>query len=355
MRVLVIGPSWVDSSEMGCVRGLRALGHEAEVCDLREHLGVPWPLRRYGAAYKLAEALLRATVREPFHFAQRRLLERAADYGADLVLVVQLLWVLPETVERLRARGIRCVGWFPDAFTSFGRGQFLLAPWDALFFQDSFIVERLRTVLSAPNIFHLPQCCDPDYHRPVPLTDADRARYGADVATFGNYYPYRVRLLEPLLDGTLDVKLWGARPPRWLRHRARQFWAGRVVLGEEKCRAMLACRIALNTNHYAGIGDVNKRTFELAGIGAFQLTDERPALRRYFEPGREVATFSGCADLRDKVEYYLARPAERAEMAQRAHERAHREHTFARRLEVLLRTVGLPERGERPLAAGGAS
>lgn len=344
MRVLVVGPSWVDSSEMGCVRGLKALGHEARVCDLRKHIGVPGPLQRYPMAFLVAEYLLKGTVREPYYFAQRVLLREAREFRADLVLVVQLVWVLPQTVTALRDQGIRCVGWFPDAFTSFGRGTFMLAPWDALFFQDTFMVERLRTAFGADNIHHLPQCLDPDFHRPIPLTEEEKRRYGADVATFGNYYPYRARLIEPILDGTLDVKLWGARPPRWLHHRVEEFWAGKVVLGDDKCRAMLACKIALNTNHYAGIGDVNKRTFELAGIGAFQLTDDRAALRRYFEPGVEVATFTGRADLRDKVQHYLGKPELRAEMARRARERAHREHTFEHRLEQLLKTVGLPAR-----------
>ena len=74
------------------------------------------------------------------------------------------------------------------------------------------------------------------------------------------------------------------------------------------------CQIALNTNHYAGIGDVNKRTFELGGMGAFQLTDNRPALGEYFEIGKEVVTFDGRADLREKVEYY-PRPVERQQIA----------------------------------------
>ena len=356
MRVVVVGPGGVDTSEMGCVRGLRALGHTAEICDLRQHLGVPAPLQRYPLSFLIAEYLLRSTVREPFYLAQKALLEKARALRADLVLVVQLLWVLPPTVTALREAGVRCVGWFPDAFTSFGRGTFLLAPWDALFFQDRFIVDRLRESLGADNIHHLAQCCDPALHRPVPLSPEDERRYGADVATYGNYYPYRARLLEPLLElaqpgrapapaPALTLKLWGARPPRWLHHRVRDFWAGQEVSGEEKCRAMRACKIALNTNHYAGIGDVNKRTFELAGIGAFQLTDERQALRDYLTPGVEVATFRGPADLRDKVAYYLDRPAERAAIAEQGQKRAHRDHTFERRLRTLLTTVGLPSTG----------
>ena len=66
MRVLVVGPSWVDSSEMGCVRGLRALGHTAEICDLHQHIGVPKPLQKYPLSFLVAEYLLRSTVREPF-------------------------------------------------------------------------------------------------------------------------------------------------------------------------------------------------------------------------------------------------------------------------------------------------
>src|SRR5262249_8058144 len=130
MRVVVVGPGGIDTSEMGCVRGLRALGHAADICDLRQHLGVPRPLQRHPLSFLVAEYPLRSTVREPFYLAQKALLQMAR--RADLVLVVQLTWVLPETVTALREAGVRCVGWFPDAFTSFGRGTFLLAPWNAL-------------------------------------------------------------------------------------------------------------------------------------------------------------------------------------------------------------------------------
>ena len=109
MRVLVVGPDWEDGSEVGCINGLRAMGHEATLFDPRKYIGVPRPLQRYPLAYAAAEFVLRGTVREPFYFAQKPLLQRARE---------------------LRARGIVCAGWFPDAFTSFGRGTFLLAPWN---------------------------------------------------------------------------------------------------------------------------------------------------------------------------------------------------------------------------------
>ena len=108
MRVLVVGPDWEDGSEVGCINGLRAMGHQATLFDPRKYIGVPKPLQRYPLAYAAAEFVLRGTVREPFYFAQKPLLARAKELRVDLVLVVQLLWVLPETITELRACGIAC-------------------------------------------------------------------------------------------------------------------------------------------------------------------------------------------------------------------------------------------------------
>ncbi len=103
---------------------------------------------------------------------------------------------------------------------------------------------------------------------------------------------------------------------------------------------MLAAKIVLNQNHYAEIFGTNKRTFEVAAIGAFQLTDT-PALRDVFDPDSEVATFGSREDLLEKIDYYLARPELRLEMAERAARRAHADHTYEHRWTAMLETLGL--------------
>ena len=55
---------------------------------------------------------------------------------------------------------------------------------------------------------------------------------------------------------------------------------------------MRAAKVALNTNQYAELGGVNKRSFELGAMGAFHLTDG-PRIEEYYEPGVECATFHG--------------------------------------------------------------
>jgi spore maturation protein CgeB len=177
---------------------------------------------------------------------------------------------------------------------------------------------------------------DPDFHHPVALPAAEYARYACDVGFVGtlvphNLYSERVRALEALRDTDLDLGVWSVHevPPT-----LRPFLRG-AALGEQMFRVLNACKISLNIHgdfmRYGG----NMRLFEAAAVGAFQLSDDRPGIATWFTPGEHLALFSDPADLRDKVAYYLAHPAEREQMAQaaRAHVVAH--HTYDQRLNTV--------------------
>ena len=66
----------------------------------------------------------------------------------------------------LRRAGVKVAFWFPDAVSSFGRQKMLLAPYDAMFFKEPHVVERLRATLDLP-VHYLPQGCNPRWHRPM--------------------------------------------------------------------------------------------------------------------------------------------------------------------------------------------
>jgi spore maturation protein CgeB len=114
---------------------------------------------------------------------------------------------------------------------------------------------------------------------------------------------------------------------------------GVYVSGPEKCKAMLAAKIVLNQNHYAEIAGTNKRTFEVASIGAFQLTDT-PALRDVFDPESEVAFFETQKQMLERIDEFLAQPERRLAMAARAQVRAHAEHTYEHRWVAHLEVLG---------------
>lgn len=82
------------------------------------------------------------------------------------------------------------------------------------------------------------------------------------------------------------------------------------------------------------------RLFEVALAGGFQLVDASlPEVGRYFEPDREIVLFDSPADCVEKLRHYLAHPAERVAIARAAQERALREHTYAHRIDALIKSL----------------
>ena len=352
-RVLLVGSAGFDSVIDSYRRAL-APHYEVRVFDpLRGVPGIdrlfgPVWAGRVGVAFGIANRLI---LREPLALVEPKLLRVAADFAPDLVLVTAIESLRPRVVAGLRGgnRNARVIGVFSDALVNFGRGYFFGADYDRLFFKDHYVVDKLRAKLGWKHVYYLPQCCDRVLHRRLPLGDADRKRYGCDITLAGNAHFFRCEVLRPLLGR--DLKIWGAPPPAWLDHPARVAFTGRPVTGEEKCKAMLAAKIVLNQNHYSEIAGTNKRTFEVAGIGAFQLTDT-PALADVFDAESEVACFDTQQDMLDRIEHYLARPELRDAMAERAQRRAHAEHTYEHRWVALLETLALePPRGF-PVQAG---
>jgi spore maturation protein CgeB len=285
--------------------------------------------------------------------AEPRIRRAAAAFAPDVILTDCVDLLRPALVEELRriCPNAKMIGIFGDASSNIQRGYCFVADYDRLFFKEHDLVDKMRAKLRMKSVFYLPQAFDRQLHRPVELTPEDRRRYGCDIAMYGNGYLYRVASLNLLIGR--DVKVWGGGLPRWANdHPTASLFTGQYVAGEEKCRAMLAAKIALNSNHYAEIAGTNKRTFELAGMGAFQLTDT-PALADVFEPDVEVARYDSADDLLEKLDHYLAHPDLREQMAQRAYERAHREHTYEHRWVAMLETLGMRPPASFPVQPDG--
>jgi spore maturation protein CgeB len=180
------------------------------------------------------------------------------------VLVTCIGDLRPHVVAALRGGNARAkvFGVFSDHIANFGRGYFFAADYDALFFKDRYIVDKLRAKLGWTHVHYLPQACDRVLHVSVPLTAEDTARFGCDISLAGSPHLFRNECLRPLIGR--DMKIWGPPPPAWVSHPVSRHFTGRYVTGQDKCKAMLATRIVLNQNHYAEIAGTNKRTFEVA-------------------------------------------------------------------------------------------
>lgn len=332
MRILVSGNLFEDTFARNIVVTAEHLGHA--VLGVEES-----PMQKYHSRYLSS---IGSTLARVFPSVERsrykRLLKAVQCFKPDLVLVCHGR-LPPEVVKCIKIMSAAKVAvWFPDHLANLGRQYLLAAPFDALFFKDRYMAETFREKLEL-NAHYLPEACNPLWHRRVKPSEADRKKYGCDLCTASNMYYYRARMLEIFND--YDLKIWGKSYPSWLESPLRGHYPGIYVAELEKAKAFNSAKIVLNTMHFGEILSVNCRLFEAAGCGVFQVADDKPVLPELFEPEREIVTFRTRAELKEKVDYYLAHPEERQEIADRAYDRAHREHTYERRLKKIFEALGL--------------
>jgi spore maturation protein CgeB len=176
--------------------------------------------------------------------------------------------------------------------------------------------------------------CDPDFHHPYSLTEAEHAAYQCDIAFVGtlipdNLYSRRVKALEALTDFNLGI--WSVHdvPPglqRFVRGKA---------LGEDMLRILGAAKICVNTHGDFAFYGGNMRLFEVAATGVFQITDDLPGTRQWFKDGETIATYRDLTDLREKVAYYLSHDDEREAVARQAQAHVYAHHTYDQRVEAI--------------------
>lgn len=93
--------------------------------------------------------------------------------------------------------------------------------------------------------------------------------------------------------------------------------------------------ININLHHPQSKEGVNPRTFEIAGSGNFQLTDEKGVIKGLFHPD-ELVTYSDVEDLTEKISYFLKEKQLMSSIAEMARKRAISEHTFQHRAKYIL-------------------
>jgi spore maturation protein CgeB len=324
MRIGVIGEAGQDRFANNIGDALRRVDHAVT------QLGPALP-----HAGRLSSLVLLARQAEPrlAERAQRRIVRSALAACCDVVINVDAR-LMPSAVTELKRAGVRVAFWYPDHVGNLGRQLMLLAPYDALFFKEPHVVERLRANLDLP-VYYLPQACNPRWHRPQGPAGTEPC-----LVIAGNMYPSRVRLLERLISKGIPLKLYGSGFPRWIGQTPlREAHTGRVVFCEEKARAFRSAAGVLNTMYPAEIDGVNSRLFEAAGCGAAVLTEFRPTVPELFDIGSEVLTFRDFDELVDQATRLLDETGLTGRLGDAAARRAHRDHSYDLRVAAILEKV----------------
>lgn len=240
----------------------------------------------------------------------------------------------PEAVTQIRRSGIRTAFWFPDAVSNLVRQFMILAPYDAVFFKEPHIVERLKATLDLP-VHYLPQGCNPDWHRPVGPPCVEPYFVVA-----GNMYPSRVRLLERLVDAGIPLRLYGGGFPRWLGPTPlTPFHSGQVITREHKARIFRSAAGVINSMHPAEVYGVNSRLFEATACGAAVVSEYRRTVPDHFEVGKEILTYDTFDELLGHARRLLDDRGLGGRLGDAGARRSLAEHTYDKRLAHLLHVM----------------
>lgn len=333
-RIGVIGPSYPDSFAENICDGLRGLGIDA----LSLGTARPELARGYLAASVAGDLAFRSTAIDE-RVQRRHLLPRVRDGACDALIVVDSN-LAPTILAELKRHVRRVAFWYPDAVMNIGRQTMIQAPYDAVFSKEPAFVAPCRELVGLP--FHyLAEACNPVHHR----VDRDAPELPA-VVVVGNYYPYRIRLLERLQRAGIPLELYGNPFPRWNRsHDLERVHTGRYIAGLEKSRVFRGAAAVLNIVHPSEMDGLNCRLFEATAAGGTVLTEPRSKLDSCFEVGEEVLAFTTFDELVDQARWCLEHPVEARAIGDRATIRAHADHTYEVRLAELIEVLGVDVAG----------
>lgn len=313
---------------------LAALGHDAadaivncaplQLAWAREH-GPRW----IRAAARVAHPRARLAVLHAIAHAQ------VAAFAPDVVYVQDLWFFARPELDRLRRPGRLVAGQIASEPPPPER----LRGFDLLATSFPHYVERFRSLgvdsVYLPIAFHAPILDelpgDPGQERPHGAVFAG----GVDPRV----HPAGTALIERLCAAGL-LEVWG--------YGADALQPGSPILGRhhgeawglDMYRVLAGARIVVNRHIEAAEGFANNmRLFETTGMGALLLTEDAPNLGELFTPGEEVETYGSESELVEKLRHYAAHPDEARRIAASGQCRTLAEHTYARRIAELARTL----------------
>ena len=271
----------------------------------------------------------------------------------------------PLALSEIRNLGIVTINWYCNGSYQLHLVEEIAPAYDYCLVPERFRLDDYRRMGANP--IYCQEAANPNVYRPLDV------RRDVDVSFVGQRYGDRPRYLRRLIEDDVDAHAYG---PRWQDPRpSRPWWrelasttrslvAGRRMdawvdlpssnlgppLSDGDYIAMFSrSKISLGFTTVAepipGIGYVKQvrlRDFEAPMSGAFYLVEECDELFDFFEPGREIATFSDEDELAAKAKHYLQNADERERIRDAGLARARAEHTWHARFRRVFDTIGLP-------------
>ena len=270
-------------------------------------------------------------------YMNNQLVRQVRQLKPDVLLILKGETIYPETLLNIRKKtDTLIVTVFPDNPLYMGKFE-SIEPCHYFFVKDSYVHDALHKV-GLKNVMYLPQCTDPDVHRPMELPEEDRAGNSCDLSLIGSMYPYRLKFIEQLVD--FQPVIWGRGWSKSMNKDIEKLYRKKDIRGTSKAKAISGSAVSLNPHHPLNdINGVNRRTFDIAACKGFQLADLKQDMHKILKVEEEIICFESMDQLKKLIRYYLNHPDERIQIAEAAYQKVIKEHTYDVRAKQILEIV----------------
>jgi len=346
MRILYVGPLWYGCTCRQRMEAMKDLGHEVVPIDTEpEDVSKKQRLFLYRIIRKVFGPLDLAGVNQ-----QIVSLINSEEKHFDIVWIDKGVTIKAETLIKIREICPKTILAHYNPDDPFGRKQGL--EWikflKALSLYDIHFVPRKVNIIEYQNmgakevVQLIPtRGYSPNIHRPLPVSDQMRKRFGGPVGFIGDYEQERAELIFYLAENGIPIRVWG---PNWdrrckLSHPNLKI-EGKSLWGDDYAKAICAFDINLGFLKKANRDLHTSRSIEIPACGAFMLAERTDEHLKLFEEGKEAEFFSTKKELLEKVRYYLEHEEERKHIARAGRERCLRSgYSYHERIKEMLTIV----------------
>jgi spore maturation protein CgeB len=278
----------------------------------------------------------------------RRLLAAVQEASPEMVWIEKGLTLWPRTLAAIKRSAPAC------RLVSFSADDMMNPGNQSAYWRRGFRLYDLHVTTKTPNldefarlgargVVFMAKAFDPETHRPMELSPADRQKYASDVAFPGTFERERGESVAFLANHGVTVRVWGSG---W-SGLAGRFPSLRIegghILGEEYAKAINAAKIVLCFLRKANRDRQTARSVEIPACGAFMLAERTEEHQALFREDVEAAYFGSDEELVAKVRHYLANEEERIRIAGAGRQRClDGGYSHASRLEAVLRACFSP-------------
>lgn len=157
---------------------------------------------------------------------------------------------------------------------------------------------------------------DPEFHRPMHITETEHGQFKTGVGFIGTYEQERENSIAVLISNGIAVQVTGdgwSKGKHW--ELIKPYYTGPSVYGEEYINRLNGMDIALHFLRHANRDGQDSRTFEIPACKVFMLAERSELHQQFFSEDEEAVFFGNDEELLSKVKYYLTNPALREQIA----------------------------------------